>query len=140
MPYYYNIDNSYDIDSIIITVYNHKHDCYVSRKCFEYREGHNTQANTSIIILLYTFPVNMHNNFLLRIYIKEGSVWLQHHSICNWLTYTIDLFRVMAEADSTSIDMSFPESIPEIEWGARRYCYSNGVDVTDMTRLALSRQ
>ena len=75
----------------------------------------------------------MHNNFLLKIYIKEGSVWLQHHSICNWLTYTIDLFRVMAEADSTSIDMSFPESIPEIEWDARRYCYSNGVDVTDGT-------
>ena len=39
----------------------------------------------------------------------------------------------MAEADSTSIDMSFPESIPEIEWDARRSYYSNGVDVTDGT-------
>ena len=40
----------------------------------------------------------------------------------------------MAEADSTSTEMSFPESIPEIEWDARRYYYSNGVDVTDGTQ------
>lgn len=39
----------------------------------------------------------------------------------------------MAEADSTSTEISFPEFIPEIEWDARRYSYSNGVDVTDGT-------
>ena len=39
----------------------------------------------------------------------------------------------MAEADDTNSTVSFPESIPEEEWDARRYCYINGVDVTDGT-------
>lgn len=39
----------------------------------------------------------------------------------------------MAEADDSTMEVSFPESIPEIECDARRYCYINGIDVTDGT-------
>ena len=45
----------------------------------------------------------------------------------------------MAEADDSTMDVSFLESIPEIEQDARCYCYINGVDSTaDITKICHS--